>query len=433
MSDLADRLVREMMPTPEETPATPPLWGATEQLEAIRLSAWSRLVSPWAVLGEMLARVVACVPPEVTLPPMIGGKASLNSIWAIVGPSGAGKGASGRVARELLGKHPAGGITPAQLGSGEGIIHYFAERKKSPDNPGRWITEMRRKNALFSVDEIDALVAKGVGRRGSTLLPNIRSAWSGAAIGSSTADQERNLSLEEDSYRAVFTVGVQPERAAPLLSDAAGGTPQRMVWVPALDPDMPEEDQPWCDLPLAPVCPTGRRMIPVEPAVVEEVRAQARARHRGESTGALDGHRALVRLKIATAMALLHGRVEVVDQWWQMAGYILAISDSTVADIRARISGEQEREARARGRARAIEGIAETHVLDEELVARASASIRQQLSSGPLTASKVRRGLTSRLRPVCEDALARLVSAGVLEAAADEYHGQARTTYRLRG
>jgi hypothetical protein len=48
-------------------------WEKTDVLGHIRDFARARLVSPWAMLGVVLARVVARIPPTVQLPPLVGG------------------------------------------------------------------------------------------------------------------------------------------------------------------------------------------------------------------------------------------------------------------------------------------------------------------------------------------------------------------------
>jgi hypothetical protein len=70
----------------------------SEQLEKIHAWARARFVAPWAVFFGVLLRVAASVPPTVQLPPVIGGRASLNLLCAFVGQSGTGKGNSAKVA-----------------------------------------------------------------------------------------------------------------------------------------------------------------------------------------------------------------------------------------------------------------------------------------------------------------------------------------------
>jgi hypothetical protein len=60
-------------------------WELTDTLRHTRDFARARRVSPWAMLGVALARVVATVPPSVQIPPLVGGRASLNLYIGLVG------------------------------------------------------------------------------------------------------------------------------------------------------------------------------------------------------------------------------------------------------------------------------------------------------------------------------------------------------------
>lgn len=86
----------------DEAPPSDDLWTASPQLTAIRAFALHRMVAPEAMLGVILLQVAAVIPPHVVLPPLIGGYGSLNSFVALVGPSGSGKGAAERAARDAI-------------------------------------------------------------------------------------------------------------------------------------------------------------------------------------------------------------------------------------------------------------------------------------------------------------------------------------------
>ncbi len=85
-------------------------WQERPVLEHLLTFARARMVSPWALLGVSLVRILAVVPPHVVLPALIGSHASLNTYVALVGPSGGGKGAAGRrrarCARRRCGRRP---------------------------------------------------------------------------------------------------------------------------------------------------------------------------------------------------------------------------------------------------------------------------------------------------------------------------------------
>jgi len=77
-------------------------WQSRGSLKLIYDAALSQMCSPWAVLACCAARTLALVPPDVTLPPIIGGRGSLNWFAAIVAKSGGGKGAANAVATALV-------------------------------------------------------------------------------------------------------------------------------------------------------------------------------------------------------------------------------------------------------------------------------------------------------------------------------------------
>ena len=135
-------------------------WDATAALTHIRDFAYSRMTSPWAVLGVVLLRVLATVPPNVVLPPLIGDNGSLNLFVAVVGSSGVGKGSAESAATKAV---HLPDIYTAPVGSGEGIAHQYAHRET-----GKVVRD--RDSVLFTVSEVDTLTALGQ-RTGSTLLP----------------------------------------------------------------------------------------------------------------------------------------------------------------------------------------------------------------------------------------------------------------------
>src|SRR5690606_20898079 len=98
-----------MMPATEDatgmrpgwTPA-PDFWRARPALTHILEFARARRAGPWAVLGVVLARVVAATEPNIVLPPVVGSAKSTNMFVALVGPSGGGKGAAEGAAADAV-------------------------------------------------------------------------------------------------------------------------------------------------------------------------------------------------------------------------------------------------------------------------------------------------------------------------------------------
>lgn len=310
------------------------VFGATERMGLIRQAARARRVSPWAVLGDVLARACSDTEPCVTLPPIIGGKASLNLAVALVSKSGGGKSAAHAVGQELDPCSNAHRIGP---GSGEGIIETYlrwvpADAKAKV--PGHFENEEPMR-ALLYADEIEQVGATQ-DRNGATFGPIIRSMWSGAdADTTNTKSGGRRRHLTAHSYRLAIVAGVQEGNADVLLNERekVGGTPQRWLWFPAEDPAMPDERPEWPKLPslLGLWHSPGEEPFTVADSVAAVVEGEHVKRNKGEGD-ALDGHALLTRLKVAALLRIVHEQSHHIDEdTWELAGWIMQVSDGVRA------------------------------------------------------------------------------------------------------
>lgn len=361
---------------PGEPPNLPAgFWEARPELAQIRQAAHARTRSADAVLGVVLARLAVLIPPEVTLPPIVGATGSLDLAVALIGPSGSGKSSSARVSKELV---PIldDNVAVVPLGSGEGIVESYLGYVMRPDEDGKpqRVKEQVRRGVLAMLDEGQALAEMG-GRRGSTLLPTIRTAWSGDRLGQANASQETRRLLDAGCYRFALVAGFQTDHAVTLLGDAAGGTPQRFAFFAATDPDLPDRPPPWPG-PLTIDHTYVHGPLDVDATIADEIRAQSLAVARGViAVAPLDAHRHLLRLKLAALLGVLdsHRGIDLED--WQLAGQILDASDKVrksiqataaakahedesrsiaKADRRATVLTDSEAERACRGMARAI-------------------------------------------------------------------------------
>ena len=323
-------------------------WSARPVLGHVRDFARSRRVGPWSTLGVALVRALCQIPPHVVIEPLIGGHAALNPLLAIVGPPGAGKGgseAAGRDAIRFVGL-PAVDVSELPIGSAEGVARTFAPNDEQ--------TIVR---AIFSCPEIQTLA--GLFRRqGSTLEAEIRKLAMGEQLGYANAQKHTRLIVKRLSYRAGMIVGVQPLKAAALLDGADGGTPQRFLWLPVLDAEMPEqrpapvapmeiEVQPW------PLPDVSQGQYYVELKVPDVARAAIDAHqyalHRGDpDVDPLDGHAMLTRLKLSAGLMALDGRRKMSVADWSLAGEIMAVSDATRASVQAAMEQARRRDNRAK-------------------------------------------------------------------------------------
>ena len=437
----AATMAEEAISAPPDVPepiAVDEFWTARPVLEHIHTFARARRASPWAVLGVVLARVVVAVKPFAVLPPLVGGEMSLNLFVGIVGPSGAGKGAAESAAADAI---DLGTIETWNVGSGEGIAHLFMHRE-TVRGEGKVLIQ-HAEQVLMSAAEIDTITALSE-RRGATLLAELRKAWVGERLGFAYADPEKRLPVEAHAYRLGLVAGIQPAKAAGLLDDSDGGTPQRFIWLPATDPDAPATPPALPDRwewkpphwPVAdhrtrhaqlPVCETAR--LAIDTARVAGLRGEG---------DPLDGHALLARLKTAAAMALLDIRSDVTEEDWALAGIIQAVSDRTRSGVVATLQDGAASANRRRGEAEADRAVVVAERVDDHVVKRVARNLTRKLTGRDWVAfGDLRKSISSRDREQAEEALDRLVSSGVVEVENadrdDSGHGGSGQRYRLVG
>ncbi len=435
--DMVDRFesampwVASLADAPEELPAKveaapagdmylpDAFWESRPVLRHVRDFARARWVTPDALLGVVFTRVLACVPPHFTLPPIVGGRASLNMFIALVGKSGGGKSVTMSAAEDAV-VVDLSAFRVETPGSGEGIAHAYMRRGdiKAGEPP----VIQHTASMIFNVSEIDTLVALG-SRNGATLMPELRKAWSGEQLGFAYADPTKKLPVPAHMYRMGLIAGVQPGRSKALLDDSDAGTPQRFVWfVTGGDPGAvrqpPPEPPPWvwknpCThiTPLIPVCERVRTEL-------QDARYET-LRNPDKEEGALDGHRGLARLKIAAALAVLDGRLEVADEDWDLAAVVISTSDAVRADVQRHLTVEAQKSAHARAVLAGHSTATADEVASERAILRVVTLLKKHIMSAGetgATAGKLRQKLNRRDRGEIDVALDRLVAAGVVEA-----------------
>jgi hypothetical protein len=367
-------------------------WTSCQELHDLRQFARSRRVGPWAMFAVCAAVVVSSVPPYVVLPPLVGHYAPLNLFVALVGKSGSIKSAAIRAAFDWLNVNPP--PNTKKPGSGEGLAKCFAYVKKPKGEPAIQIG--KHWSVFAEIPEVDTLTATG-GRGGSTLMSELRSAWSGERLGIDYAADDKAITLHAHRYRMCMIVGVQPLRAAPIFEDADAGTPQRFVWFPVSDPDRPKErpeEPPPLDLPAWPglfadnddegVVHFDRndvlasrmgdradasefRVLDVPDAVYTAVDEQAFAVLGDDANiDPLDGHKLLCREKIAAAIALLRQNDGITEHDWELAGIAMRVSDRTRADVLLTLKAEAAERNRSAGQAAGVRKMAEAEKIAHE-------------------------------------------------------------------
>ena len=285
-------------------------------------------------------------------------------------PSGGGKSATDALAAELM-------PTPQSskpFGTGEGIVTAFDLPTDSEDSPAFPIDAL-----LFVADEVDGLVTL-MNRSGATLQSVIKTAFTGGELGF-TNKQHRTAGgkkipqavLAAQAYRLCAIVCIQPGKAGPILGESAGGTPQRLLWVPAVDSRISIELASEDYLPLTPF-PTqwhgGARKILKVPRSARDAIVAARAE---AGSGAADAdpdesHSLFMREKVSMALAFLDGRDWFGEDDWRLAGVVMAVSThsrrATAAALEAFDKEERNERSQKRGEDRSAEMAAadgETH------------------------------------------------------------------------
>jgi hypothetical protein len=329
-------------------------WCARPQLAHVRQAAHSRQRSADAVLHVVLARVAASTAHTTLIPAVVGAPKPLCYFANLLASPGVGKTDADAIGTELV-PAPAYVVDHVPPGSGEGLAELLFELIDEPGDNGkvRQVKRQTKHNAYVYVDEGQVLAELG-NRSGATLLPTMRSIWSGATLGQSNASRERHRVAPAFSYVFGIVAGFQAVRVGPLLADADSGTPQRFGWAYATDPSVPDTAPDWpgpLDWEPAPLI-AGGYVLDVATEIAEEIRVADLARIRGEAAvDPLDAHAGLYRLKVAGLLAVLERRWDVTPDDWELAGMIKAASDAARANAVAAVAYEERRkEQRSRDR-----------------------------------------------------------------------------------
>jgi hypothetical protein len=415
-------------------------WDARRGLALIRDWARSRRASPYAVLGEVVAGAICRTQPAVRLPSLIGGPGSLNSLFAMVGPSGEGKGAAAACSLEAV-DWAGVEVDIVMLGTGEGVVHTFGAGRK--DKQLGYEVIRTRWRALLVVREIDHLGAL-MARQGATVSPVLRQVYSGEELGFGNAEAERRVIIPRHEYRGCVTVGVQPGRGETLLADADGGLPQRFCWLPTTDPDIPDQkpDDPsqiqWKPAPeiigLADHDFTCPRVMDVCLQARDAVDQARVARMRGQGD-ALDGHALYTREKVAAGLALYDGRLGVSEEDWQLAGHLMFVSDITRQGVTNALRRAQEHRNRVRGESEAARARIVARATETDIQQRVADRIKTVLRKRNdwVAGSRLRGELRSEHRSYFRETIEALCESGAITARdTAPGHGIGGTAYRLK-
>ena len=174
-------------------------WNSSEFWKQLKAFAETRTLNPWGLAMVVLTRVSFVVPADVVVDgglfPEDKSYAPLSLMIVCPGESGNGKGLLWSAAKRII-PDVRGGFEASAATSGEGIMAMFAVTGYETSEDGKIdrsqppFMKFVTSRAVINVDEISAL-AGGAARQGSTIIPTLLSAWSGAALGSQNKDIEK--------------------------------------------------------------------------------------------------------------------------------------------------------------------------------------------------------------------------------------------------
>ncbi|WP_231295027.1 hypothetical protein [Corynebacterium efficiens] len=402
---------------PVETTNPDDLWTRRDSLAHLMRFAHSRNVNPWGMLGCVLARVIASTPPTLVTPPLIGGYGSLNIFIALTANSGGGKGACMSAARDAVEIVDATGGFPVHVpeinsGTGEGLVRLFMEppAPKKDELPTPRITR-----ALVNESEVSNLDALA-GRSGSTVVPTLLKMWSGEQAGFNNSSADTRSNVEAHTYRLGMITQVQPANAPAILKHEDSGLPQRYVWLPAWMEDtgqwIPETVPP---LKVELTTPRDQTVMDLPESVKTYVVADYRRRSSqafNVDADPLEGHRTMLRIKIACGLALLEGHTDVDLEDWELAGVVLLKHTDTLGLVRRELATKARREAEQRTQNQREAEIARL----EKMEARARSHVVRRLEAGEGTVNVAacRYAAKSDLRKLVPEVFEALEAEGLI-------------------
>lgn len=344
-------------------------FSARKWLEYAYRYARALRLSPYGLVGVMLARLSALTPPNVVAQltdndmPM-----TLNLNVALVGPTGSGKGKTMGQAKRLMPAPPLCTMEEVKPKTGESIPAKYVAKVPAVDADGKpikgeYADKIMTDRCLLYMPEVVSLKA-AMGRQGSTILPTLLESFSNEPLGDDTKGKQFQIKIPPYAYRLAAVIGVQPSNANVLFAEAQTGLAGRFVYMPSIDRDAPAQRPATPSGPfpfdtmripegnglesIAAMLkygglehmpdngPNARDGYPLVTITFPE-QAAAYADHAQllSVTGkadALDAHRVELVARLAALFALMDYRLEVNMEDWHIALAFMNISDSVRAE-----------------------------------------------------------------------------------------------------
>jgi hypothetical protein len=173
----------------------------------------------------------------------------------------------------------------------------------------------------------------------------------------------RNRKVSRGTYRMIVIADIHPDQSDVLLGGDGVGMPQRFLWMSARDKELPkivDDLPPW---------PGSLDWSPPEQDIgdieyPEHIQREIRQTRLDANHGAVspkEAHANLTRLKVAYALAVLHGENEITDVWWGLAGKLSEASLTLQENCLKRLQDIRQNRVTARvvAEQRAVEAASE--------------------------------------------------------------------------
>jgi len=415
--------VSTMLPTLPDS-----FWEARPVLGHIRQAARAQMVSPDALLVNVLCRWATLIPPCYHLPGLVGGQGTFDLLGCVVAESSGGKSVTNTAGRDLVNSANPDIMFDYPVGSGEGVVQAFMVPEMAEGAKGEVATGRQKvgKQALhLVVDEAMAFVGAAQ-RRGTTIIPTLCSAWSGQVLGQTNASGETRRIIPAGQVRVTAVLNMQSSNAHHLFSEAVTtvGFTGRVLFASAHDAQAPELD----DLPEHPgylgfpnlvIIRSGIELT-YDPEIVTQVRTERRAILVGERAIDLtQSQHLLLRCKLAGILALQESRLDVSLDDWHLAGELISNSRGVVdrlASLRSsQVALARFTQAEARGEADFVAESAKERRLIDAMSVRISTVVREAGAEGVARAILRKKVTASTTRHRFEAALERALQSGKIE------------------
>lgn len=330
-------------------------WNAHPVLSRIQTNARKWQVDPFTQFAADAVEVVGRISPVYVLD--VPRVASLNLYAAVAARQGGGKGKTFDNARRSVTRvagpgeqFDLGEVVEVNNFTGEGIAEFMQRPVDDDGNPTGYV------RALIREDEAQNMFTRWA-RRDATIITTLNKMFMGEGFSAALAGGKRNYKVAPQSYRCGVLLGVQFRVARPLLTGEAldTGLTARFLYV---DTRVHAGDRLPGDADRTPIVVDmskietdpvegydDLRAIRTEQSLVDHIAEVAGAANVVDDDTSLDdmdalddwngadGHRGLLKRKVATILAIMFGDPVVTWRHWHLAEYVVANSDR----VRARL------------------------------------------------------------------------------------------------